>query len=493
MDYRIKLTIALAAVGAFFLVVSILLVSIVLRDAFEDRVLVRINTIGRLAAKEVTGKLESGDIEGIRRTVTVLAAEPRIHFVSILDHRDIVLLSSDAATEGAPTTYQDGSELGVGEEDLYVRSYPLIRDMRVKGRLQIAHSLDRFRYDLRRIVALIGVGSGLMLLLVVGMAFIVSGYLLRPLVHMTNLAERIAAGDFSGRMSLGSRDVIGRLSASFDDMSARLLDLTRNLEEKVKARTDELSEANRRLLELDRQKSEFISFASHELRSPLSGIIGMVSLLRTGEEHEERRSHLELIEDEARRMTRLVEDFLSISRIEAGIKAIERRPVDLGALLEEVCRTVAAGAKVRIHTEIEPMPNVLADPDRLRQVIRNLLDNAVKYSPADATVVVSTCCRGGHIAVQVLDQGPGISAADLPRVFDKFFRGRDKATGLVSGSGIGLAIARSIVEAHGGAIKVESVPGQGACFSFSLPRAPTPVQTGPLPVSIDAFRIARGA
>jgi two-component system, OmpR family, sensor kinase len=496
MDYRIKLMISLCAVGVMVLAISILLVSVVLHDAFEDRVLVRINTIGRLASKEVTGKLERGDIEGIKRTISGLATEPRIRFVSILDHRDNVLLSSDSATEGAPTAYQDGSEVGIGKEDLYVRSYPLIRDMRVQGRLQIGHSLDRFRYDLRRIVALIAGGSSLMLILVIGMAYAASGYLLRPLVRMRTLAQRIAAGDFSGRMSMGSRDVIGQLSASFDDMSGRLLDLTRNLEEKVEARTEELSEANRRLRELDRQKSEFISFASHELRSPLSGIIGMVSLLRRQEADEERRSHLELIEGEARRMTRLVEDYLCISRIEAGIHAIDRRPVDLRALLEETCRTVAAGSGERILTRIGPLPHVSADPDRLRQVIRNLLDNALKYTPADATVAVSTSCHGGQVEVRVLDQGPGINEADLPWIFDKFYRGRDKATGQMAGSGIGLAIARLIVEAHGGTIRVESKPGGGACFTVSLPCAPANVLAPPSDaqaVPIDGPRLARGA
>ncbi len=481
MDYRTRLILALSAVGGTVLVLSLLMVSILLRQTFEDRILARINSIGMLAAEEITANQERGDLEGIREIVEVLESQPLIRFASILDRRGFVQISSLRDAERKPSPFTDSQGIGEDGEDLYVKSYPLILNRRLQGNLQIGYSLTRFRHDLGRIVGFVGAGSGVMLLLVIGMAYAVSGFLLRPLVRMRSLATRIAAGDFSGRMSVGTRDVIGQLSESFNEMSARLLDLTRNLEEKVRIRTGELSEANHRLRQLDRQKSEFISFASHELRSPLSGIRGMASLLRRSEVGEERRNeYLELIENEARRMTALVEDFLCMTRIEAGMDGIRRKPVDLRSLLEEACRIVAVGADVRIRTGFEQLPVVPADPYRIGQVIRNLLDNAVKYSPPGGVIDVTASFRAGRVEVGVNDQGPGISPSDLPHIFEKFYRGGDDLTVKMSGSGIGLAIARSIVEAHGGTIRVESEPGRGAGFLFTLPAAEESEQQGDL-------------
>ena len=215
---------------------------------------------------------------------------------------------------------------------------------------------------------------------------------------------------------------------------------------------------------------EVISTVSHELRSPLTSVKGYTSLLlnrweRLGED--QKRMMLEQVHHDADRVTRLVTELLDISRLESGRLVLRRQLVDLPGLVNGVLEKVRM-MEAELSAEVrfpENFPRVYADPDKIEQVLTNLVENAAKYADPHSMQVLGAVANG-HVSVAVADRGEGIPDSDLPRVFTKFFR---RAETRPTGSGLGLWISRGLVEAHGGRLVVESEVGQGSVFTFTLP------------------------
>lgn len=232
----------------------------------------------------------------------------------------------------------------------------------------------------------------------------------------------------------------------------------------------------RREYELARLRSQFVSSVSHELRTPLAQIRMFAETLLLGRvrSEEERRRSLEIVDQEARRLSHLVDNVLRFSRSERGMMRLDPRPVRAACLAREVCEAfapLAATADARLRLEVEEDAEVRADPEALRQVLLNLLDNAVKYGPRGQTVRVGARVRNGRLRLSVDDEGPGIPPRDRERVWEAYARlDREGRTG-VAGAGIGLAVVREIVGLHGGRAWVESAPGGGASFVLELPGA----------------------
>lgn len=229
-------------------------------------------------------------------------------------------------------------------------------------------------------------------------------------------------------------------------------------------------------VELDRMKSNFISIVSHELKTPLTSIKGFVRLLdagRVGPINEKQRHYLEIVLKQTESLTKLIEDLLDLSRIEAGIIEVRREKVDLRQVAAEVMaqlENLALEKGVAVRLEIPPgFPCVAGDPDRLGQVFTNLIHNALKFTPAGGEVRVEASAEGDQCLVRVADSGIGISPQDLPRIFDKFYQVDSSTTRQQSGTGLGLSISRELVAAQGGRMWVESTKGQGTTFSFTLP------------------------
>jgi two-component system phosphate regulon sensor histidine kinase PhoR len=229
--------------------------------------------------------------------------------------------------------------------------------------------------------------------------------------------------------------------------------------------------------ELDRMKSEFVSLVSHELRTPLTAIQGFTeTILDFGDELEpEKRIHyMKVILEEAKRLGRLVTNFLDISKLEAG--AIEPKPQVIE--LEALCARLATlfkdhPSKAVFETRFEPLATkVWADEDQVYRVLVNLCGNALKYTPAGGKVTISSKPSANRVEICVEDQGPGISKENLGRIFEKFFRVADTVSKKTTGTGLGLAISKGIVEAHGGRMWVESEFGHGTRFLFTLPAQP---------------------
>jgi signal transduction histidine kinase len=233
------------------------------------------------------------------------------------------------------------------------------------------------------------------------------------------------------------------------------------------------------LRELDRLKSELLQTVSHELRTPLGAIKGFTTTLIEHDRRlsrEEKREFLEIIDQESDRLRGLIEDLLDMSKIEAGVLQLDRQAVAVAKLVAEAVKAVASRSpEHRFETSVPADLLADADPRRIRQVLHNLLENAVKYSPDGGTIQVygrrEEGPGGGYIVISVRDQGIGIPRQDLPRVFERFHRVDSEVGRRVGGSGLGLAICRGIVEAHGGRIWAESEPGEGSVFSFTLPLA----------------------
>jgi signal transduction histidine kinase len=275
----------------------------------------------------------------------------------------------------------------------------------------------------------------------------------QPLRDMAAAAHRMEQGDYSVRVSTSSRDEVGQLAAAFNRMSAELENL----------------ESSRR---------DLVANVSHELKTPIAAIRAHLENLLDGVEQPDPQT-LEVMLAQSERLGRLVEQLLDLSKLESGEVPLHREPVSLAPLVSQVVSEIQVSrpdGSVRLASEVpDELPPVEADRERVHQVLFNLVDNAVRYTPSGGEVTVSAHRQNGSVEVAVADTGVGIGPEHLPRLFERFYRvdpartREDDGTG--TGTGIGLAIARSVVEAHGGHISAQSRLGEGSVFTFDLPVA----------------------
>lgn len=324
------------------------------------------------------------------------------------------------------------------------------------------------------------------LMTILGATLVGTRYLMRPIRILAGNAGTLAKGDLTVPIALSGGREMAALAESLDEMRQKLREsfeaLRRSnldLESRVEERTRDLQRAMedlgelRAVRKLDRLKTEFISSISHELRTPLGFITGYVTtLLRKDITHSEatRQEFLEVIGEEADKLKDLVEDLLDTARIQAGSFAVETSPMDVVELARQVVERMQPVADGRsLESNFDPLtPAVEGDPRRLEQVLRNLLTNAVKFSPADSPVTVAGGRKNGKVEVRVSDRGRGIPDGEVGKVFDAFYRVPGPARGNSDGAGLGLTISKAIVEAHGGNLWVESTEGEGSVFCFTL-------------------------
>ena len=286
-----------------------------------------------------------------------------------------------------------------------------------------------------------------------GVGWLVAGYLLRPIRRITGVARDISATDLSRRIDLGGpEDELHQLADTFDDMLVRLDDA------------------------FAKQRA-FIEEASHELRNPLAVIRTNleVTLADPSATTDDLRHTAEVVGRSTERMSRLVDDLLLYARNETP--TLERAPVDAASLVREAADEFQVPAEARgLHVVWSSTPGLMTigDRDALRQALANLLANATRLAPEGSTITVRAGREGPWVWMAVDDQGPGIDPADHDAVFQRFWRGRaDEPDGTERRSGLGLAIVRQVVEAHGGEVKLVSSPGVGSTFALWLPAAPS--------------------
>jgi signal transduction histidine kinase len=344
------------------------------------------------------------------------------------------------------------------------------------------------------------------LILATGIGILLASSISNPLQLMVDTIRKLERGNLQARMNLISNDEIGVVSQSLDTMAIQLEknrrdleDLNRNLEFRVNEKTEsstrayerlqqsnqnlaianrDLEEANRKLKEIDKLKSDFISIASHELRTPITSIKAFTELIlmKPNMSGEKMFRLLNIINTETDRLAGLINDLLDLTKIEAGrlswhidhlsvTDVIQTAISEMQSLADKKGLTIAANIR-------HPLPLLLGDRDRLIQVLTNILSNAIKFTPPGGRIEIAAQREElpvPQIAVEVSDTGIGIGENDLELIFEKFRRSGDVLTNTSEGSGLGLAITRQIVRHHGGAIWARSKPGEGSTFTFTLP------------------------
>ena len=249
----------------------------------------------------------------------------------------------------------------------------------------------------------------------------------------------------------------------------------RETQDKLAEALDSQRGANATLEKLDRTKTEFLSIVSHEFRTALTGIQGFSELIRDGGiEPDEVRAYGGYIFNDADRVNRLIGDMLDLDRMESGRMSIRLADVDINDVVSDVMTRASSGSAILVEfkADLDPrLPIVTGDRDRLVQVVSNLVNNAVKYSPDGGLITLSTRAEGGYALVSITDSGLGIPPEEIGHVFERFRRVRSGAAQAIPGTGLGLTIVKQIVEMHGGKIWVESAVGHGSAFHFTIPLA----------------------
>jgi signal transduction histidine kinase len=293
--------------------------------------------------------------------------------------------------------------------------------------------------------------TAIALLLSAVVGWLLSQAIARPVKQLTTAARAVSRGHLDQEVPVGAKDELGQLSRAFNEMTAQL--------------------RAARQMQID-----MVANVSHELRTPLTSIKGLVETLRQGavDDYEVRDNFLETVEQETDRLIRMVKELMLLSQADSQALALQRKQIELGQLAQAVLeqmRPLAKARDVTIHLNSQPnLPPVWVDPDRIEQVLVNLLDNAIKYSRPGGQVTIRVGAeKNRSFQVEIEDEGIGIPAEDLARIGERFYRVDKARARAEGGSGLGVTIARSLVEAHSGRLWLTSQEGQGTVVTFTLP------------------------
>jgi signal transduction histidine kinase len=334
-----------------------------------------------------------------------------------------------------------------------------------------------------RLVALM-IGAGLIAMAVsAGAGFWLHRSIYRPMGRLMAGVQAVQGGSLGARVEIAGADEFARLARQFnimaealEDRERRLLGAQAHLEQQVAERTSALDAANKRLSYLDRQRLRFLADVSHELRTPVTIMRGEAEVTLRGRSTtpETYREALQRIVEYAGRMSRLIDDLLFLVRSESDSVAFEMAPVDLRDLVSEAVREGNVLARSKKLTVTESLPAtpvwVEADRQRLQQAVLIAVDNAIKYSNVRAAIEVTLSAGGGTAEIAVLDRGIGISPEELPYLFERFYRIGGAGERQSGGTGLGLPIAKWIVQKHGGTISIASTPGESTKLTMTLPQ-----------------------
>jgi two-component system OmpR family sensor kinase len=357
-----------------------------------------------------------------------------------IDEDDVLSLALDAVSSRRAVSATESTIDGPRA----VAAYPLVANKQVLGVAVFADTLDEVEGSVALIRRQILLSGGIALLIALLAGYLVARALSQRVGRLEHAARKVAAGDFSNPIRADSDDELGQLAAAFDDMQNQLA-------------------------RLDRARKQFIASASHELRTPIFSLGGFLELLADEDLDEDtRRQFLDQLRGQVDRMRKLATELLDLSRLESGALELHPEPTDVGQLAREVAAEFTPAAHrhrspVALELSDEPI-ELECDPERVAQVLRILLDNALVHTPAGTGVRVSAARRNGHVRLEVSDRGLGIRSQNMPHIFEPFFTSNEEA----QGAGLGLAIARELAERMQGRLTVRSTAG-ATTFSLVLP------------------------
>ena len=483
---RVRLVAAVLLLSALGLLVTAFAATSALRTYLEDRVDKGLQTNGLAFADDLLrGQYGPGRPSGRRAPldryfVQVVGADG-----TVLDNGGGAGSEPDLAppTDARPTGSRYLSTVPTVEGD---GSWRVLTDVRGDSTVRVAASLDDTDRTVARLLGIEAVLSLIVLALLAGAAYAVVRSSLRPLREVEQTAGAIAGGDLSrrvprsddrtevGRLAMAFNAMLGHIGRAFSDQRASE-EAARRSEEAARRSEEAARQSEVVARQSEAQLRRFVADASHELRTPLTSIRGFAELYRQGAvpPGPDLDRVMGRVEGEATRMGQLVEEMLLLARLDQQ-RPLERAPVDLLRLAADAVHD-ARGLDPARPITLEPgagaPPVVRGDEAKLRQVLVNLLGNALAHTPAGSPVALRLSTTGPVALVEVVDSGPGLTAEQAARVFERFYRVDTARTRASGGSGLGLSIVQAVVEAHGGRVGVRSTPGGGATFLVELPLA----------------------
>jgi heavy metal sensor kinase len=427
-------------------------------SSLEATLLRRARQIG----SELTGLLpQNGDSQLILDIKRLYAPENNDRFIRITDQTGAVIYVSGAPKDqsfdpttvpllgGKPLQRVEGT---INDNRIYIAATEVV----TKGGkyiVEVGGADKQIKDALTGLMSTLALGFPVPLVLAAGGAYLLVRRSLSPVTDIMNAAENISLHNLSRRLPIAETgDKLEHLSRALNRMLTRLDDAFR-------------------------QVSRFTADASHELRTPLTIMRGeLESILRQPRLADGLREELSVVLEEVERLTHITEDLLVIARIEAGEVRIKQQVFDLGTLAAstaEQMQLLAEEKRIALNVNVEQPVVIEADAGHIKQVIVNLIDNAIKFTPEEGAIDVNVVGRDGQAVLSVCDTGIGIPAEHLPHIFERFYRAERTRSRTAGGAGLGLSILRSICLAHGGSVQVESVPNEGTCFTVNLPLAQT--------------------
>ncbi|MFH1379954.1 MAG: ATP-binding protein [bacterium] len=482
IGFKVRIVAVIFSISSLIFLTLIINRYLLYKETLSERIVNRINSQGIILAEEIKDNLVEQNFQDIHEIIAITAGLSNIQFATVYTNENIIIASSNKELIEKPNPFTDNKDIS---KQLYIKSFPLRHKNNTIGFVQLGFSLKKYKNDITEMFIWSVIISITGLILLTSISWLLAAALEKPIKKLSIMAHRIACGDFDARISIDTHDVLGELAETFNNMAEKLDDLTRNLQDKIdsatadlkyskkqlEARTEELQNKNELLRGLDKLKSEFVTIVSHELRTPLTSIIGFAQTLKTLQLTDEKKErYLTYIESEGKRLAFLIEDFLDISKIESGNINLSLETIDISELVREAVDVLAIRIKQQIKYIPYPVPALVSvDRNRIKQVIMNIVDNAGRYTPEHTSIEIKLIDAKNDIIISIKDEGPGIVHEELPKIFDKFYRGKS-AHGMRSGSGLGLSIAKGIIELHRGMMWVESEAGKGTVFFFSVPK-----------------------
>ncbi|WP_409340878.1 ATP-binding protein [Paenibacillus sp. MBLB4367] len=380
--------------------------------------------------------------------------------IEIIDMNGKLVLDSNGFASGITINTDDVKRALKGESASWVGTDPATHEKilaisnvlwendRSIGIIRFTTSLELVDQAIARVTRLALAAGSIVILLSLAMSLLLARRIVKPIRELTSVAKVMAGGNFNKKAIKRNDDEIGRLADTLNYLSE---EITKN----------------------DRLKNEFISSVSHELRTPLTSIKGWSETLLSGDldDRDETKLGLKVITKETERLIGLVEELLDFSKLQAGAVKMVRETVDVNRLASDIGNQFhAGGSRKGLHFRVDTCEEnllITGDGNRLKQVLVNLIDNAIKFTPVSGEVRLETMREESFAVIRVQDNGDGIAPEDLPHVTDKFYKGSTSRPG----NGLGLSISKELVELHGGTLKVESRLNEGTVVTLSLPLA----------------------